>query len=208
MKQWKRLGALNGYTSRKELSKDNPCYPLNFMTPVSFPHPDGGWFHLFFAENTNYIGMGYARSKEDCSHFDILPPVKFLGVPCDRFNEKPLAPKGGETAGITKIGKKYFFSGGSRQGDYFLAADKPEGPYRPTPKNHTIPRGPENFWRIYNDVPDAPLITDSRWASDAKGQRQWMMTPLKRLVSDGESVWIKWGSSAKSVLTEEKEGRC
>lgn len=191
MKQWTRLGPLNGYKNQAELRKDHPWYPVNFITPVSFPHPDGGWFHLVFAENASYVGMGYARSK-DGVHYEILPPVKFQGVPDDRFNERPLAPKGGETAGITRIGSKYFFSGGSRQGDYFLVAERPEGPYRPTPKNHTIPRGPENFWRIYNDVPDAPLITDSRWANDAQGKRQWMMTPLKRLVSDGESVWIKW----------------
>ena len=192
MKQWKRLGPLNGYKNLEELRKDYPVYPHSFDTPVSYPHPDGGWFHLIYAQSREYIGMGYARSKEDGIHYEILPPVKFEGVPCDRFTEKPLMTKGGETAGITKIGGKYFFSGGGRQGDWFLAADKPEGPYRPTPKNHTIPRGPENFWRIYNDVPDAPLITDSRWASDAEGKRQWMMTPLKRLVSDGESVWIKW----------------
>jgi hypothetical protein len=191
MKQWSRLGPLNGYMNWKELRKDFPVYPFMFDTPVSFPHPDGGWFHLVYAQSREYIGMGYARSK-DGIHYDILPPVKFEGVPDDRFNEKPLMSKGGETAGITKIGSKYFFSGGSRQGDYFLVADRPEGPYRPTPKNHTIPRGPENFWRIYNDVPDGPLITPSCWAWDAQGERQWMMTPLKRLVSDGESVWIKW----------------
>ncbi|TSA37449.1 MAG: hypothetical protein D4R65_00830 [Verrucomicrobiaceae bacterium] len=191
MKQWTRLGPLNGYKSREQLRKDYPVYSSNFATPVSYPHPDGGWFHLVYAQNAEYVGMGYARS-DDGIHYKILPPVRFDGVPCDRFCEKPLMTKGGETAGITRIGKKYFFSGGGRQGDWFLAADKPEGPYRPTPKNHTIPRDPENYWRIYNDVPDAPLITDSRWANDAEGKRQWMMTPLKRLVSDGESVWIKW----------------
>lgn len=191
MKNWKRLGPLAGLENRAAFRKTYPWYPMAFSTPVSYPHPDGGWFHMVFAQNAEYVGMGFARSK-DGIHYEIKPPVKFIGVPDDRFNEKPLITKGGETAGITKISNKYFFSGGSRQGDYFLVADKSEGPYRPTPKNHTIPRGPENFWRIYNDVPDAPLITDSRWASDAQGRRQWMMTPLKRLVSDGESVWIKW----------------
>jgi hypothetical protein len=103
MKQWTRLGTLNGYKKLVELRKEHPAYCGNFDTPVSFPHPDGGWFHLIYAENKEYIGMGFARSK-DGIHYDILPPVKFLGVPGDRFTEKPLMAKGGETAGITKIG--------------------------------------------------------------------------------------------------------
>ena len=41
-------------------------------------------------------------------------------------------------------------------------------------------------------MPDGPFITPSCWATDRQGRRQWMMTPLKRLVSDGESVGIKW----------------
>jgi hypothetical protein len=191
LKIWNRIGPAGGFEKRTDIRNAHPMYPWSFDTPVSYPHPEGGWFHLIYAQNPQYIGMGYARSR-DGIHYEILPPVRFDGVPCDRFCEKPLMTKGGETAGITKIGDKYFFSGGGRQGDWFLVADRPEGPYRPTPKNHTIPRGPENFWRIYNDVPGGPFITPSCWASDAQGRRQWMMTPLKRLVSDGESVWIKW----------------
>jgi hypothetical protein len=204
MKQWTRLGPLAGMENRAAFRQAHPQYPLSFGTPVSYPHPDGGWFHLVFAQNPTHVGSGFARSK-DGIHYEIKPPVKFIGVPDDRFNEKPVITKGGETAGITRIDDKYFFSGGSRQGDYFLVADKPEGPYRPTPKNHTLPRGPENFWRIYNDVPDGPLIMPSTWASNEKGQRQWMMTPLKRLVADGESVWVKWWEGNEKLKAQPVE---
>jgi|GEM_PF-2187018 len=185
MKEWTRYG------KEPVIKSEETTYYKQWLTPASYPHPDGGWAHYVYAQSKEYIGMGYARSK-DGIHFEPLPPVKFIGVPEDRFNDQVEWGKGCELAGITKLGNKYVMLGGSRQGDIFLLADRLEGPFYPPAKNDTLPRDPDNFWRIYNDVPDAPLLNSSTWTKDGQGHRAWYMMPLKRLCMEEGSVWIKY----------------
>ena len=132
MKEWTRYG------KEPVINPDETTYYKQWLTPASYPHPDGGWAHYVYAQSKDYIGMGYARSK-DGIHFEPLPPVRFIGVPEDRFNDQVEWGKGCELAGITKLGDKYVMLGGSRQGDIFLLADRLEGPFHPPAKNDTLP---------------------------------------------------------------------
>ncbi|MBL9132505.1 MAG: sulfatase-like hydrolase/transferase, partial [Verrucomicrobiaceae bacterium] len=185
-RHWQKLGA---QSELKPPAAD--WYENNLLCcPVSARHPEGGWFHLIYTKPKNAVGMGFARSKEGLAPV-LQAPVLTHGVPCNFYDDHPDYAKGLELGGITRLGDRWFMIGGSRQGDIIVSATKPEGPYSPTPLNHSLPRGPEVFPRIYNDVPDGPLVTHTLKTTGQGGAR-YTTEPLKKLVREGSSVWLKW----------------
>jgi arylsulfatase A-like enzyme len=168
--------------------------PMHSYVHYSIADPDGKGFYAIGAYTpATHLGTGLLRS-EDGIDWEQLPGPRVTGIPDQArglFDRPGL--KAIETAGITRIGDRWFILGINPllHGDAILAATDIRGPYSPPPKNPVLPRDPSAFNRLYNlpqGVFSMPLIK----LPQDDGTRRSYFSPLRKVASDGESIWLKW----------------
>ncbi|WP_052882841.1 discoidin domain-containing protein [Kiritimatiella glycovorans] len=184
---WEKLGPESTflpdprwYTNRR-FDTINPC-----------PAPDGGyWYGAWIAVPKDVWGFGFGKTR-DGIQWEVLPPVEVVEVPRIKKDTIP-----GEMGGFFKMGDRYFIeycdnTHASPLGVrvHIVSSKKPEGPYRPTPRNHTWGTYSYFYPRVY-DLPGGTFFAEMFHVGRDNG-RSYHMPPLKRIESDGESIWLKY----------------
>jgi hypothetical protein len=197
LRRWEKVGGA-------AIVRDPKLYePMHSYVHYSIPDPDGKGFYAIGAYTpATHLGTGLLRS-DDGIHWQQLPGPRVTGIPDQArglFDRPGL--KAIETAGITRFGDRWFIVGINPllHGDAILTATDIRGPYSPPPKNPVLPRDPSAFNRLFNlpqGVLSMPIIKLPR----DDGTRRSYFAPLRKVASDGESLWLKWweGNEALKV---------
>jgi hypothetical protein len=211
LRRWEKLDVI--------LKRDPALYRRASYVHYSIPSEDGNGFYAIGAYTpTEYVGTGLLRS-DDGIHWENLPGPRVEGV-IDQKGGLDAGPgwKALEASAVLKLADRYFVLGGNphTDSDIVVAAEKIDGPYRPTPKNHILPRGPQIFHRVY-ELPDGWLSMPMIWAEDERryqvwaederrdqgsgaateasrllGKRYYYIAPFRRVITDGQSLWFRW----------------
>jgi hypothetical protein len=177
--------------------------PMHSYVHYSIPAPDGKGFYAIGAYTpATHLGTGLLRS-EDGIRWEQLPGPRVTGIPNQARGlfEGP-GLKAIETAGITRFGDRWFIVGINPllHGDAILAATDIRGPYSPPPKNPVLPRDPGAFNRLYN-LPQGVFSMPIIKLPQDDGTRRSVFAPLRKVASDGESLWLKWWEGNEALKT-------
>jgi hypothetical protein len=182
---WKKLGPESNFLPDPRWYTDG-----RWDTISPCPKGDGEHYGAWDAVPNVVWGLGFGKTRNGI-HWEILPPVE-VDVPRVRRTGIP-----GEIGGFFKMGNRYFIEYADNANSSPLAgsirivtSEKPEGPYRPTPRNHYWPRYSFIYPRFY-DLPGGNMYAEM-FHVRRDGRRSYHMPPLKLVESDGESIWLKW----------------
>jgi hypothetical protein len=182
---WKKLGAESNFLP-------DPRWYTEARWDTISPCPKGGGEHygVWDAVPKDAWGLGFGKTK-DGIHWEVLPPVE-VDVPRIRKTGIP-----GEVGGFFKMGERYFIEYADNANSSPIAgsirivnSEKPEGPYRLTPRNHFWPRYSFCYPRFY-DLPGGTMYAEM-FHVRRDGRKSYYMPPFKLVESDGESLWLKW----------------
>jgi hypothetical protein len=110
----------------------------------TLPRPEGGFYGYWTATPKARGVFGFGQSV-DGVRWEALEPPETPGVP------------EGEVGAVERIGDRYYMLFGTSGHMITLVADRPEGPFRPAPKNLRVLAGYTYFARFFPS-PDGLLV--------------------------------------------------
>jgi hypothetical protein len=184
------------------------------------PRPGGGYLgYWIVSRRDEKAGLGFGQSDDGLS-WEVLEPAELIGVPWgpahQRSPEIAAAYRQGDRTyallGLDDLELESFVSEDFTQfrpGLTTFVADRPEGPFVPSPRNRRVLVGNASYFARFIDTPDGVLVDHHSWetsATESSMNVDWetvCLAPLKRAAWDADGtlrlMWWEGNESAKTT---------
>jgi hypothetical protein len=181
------------------------------------PRAGGGYYGYWIVSRTDRIaGAGFGQSDDGLT-WEVLSPIELTGVPWGPPHQE--SPE--IAAAYVHRGRYYLLAGlddldvfvsedfkDFRPGETTFVADRPNGPFEPSPKNRRLLVGNASYFTRFLDTPDGVLANHHSWEHQAGeimgvAPGSTRLAPLKRAQWDDEGTlrltWWDGNDAAKKT---------
>lgn len=195
-RNWKKLGPESNFMPDPRFYSTDGRWD----TIDSWPKGDGTHYGIWNAYPKEGSGFGFGTTR-DGIHWEQRPPVR-VKVP----KKGPGPTPAGELGGFFQFGDRYYLLYTARQNhlsrqEFIVSSQRVEGPYAFTPRNNYRLESPHIYPRYYR-LPGGVFGTEMFWVR-RDGQRYYHVPPLKKVVREDESLWLKWWEANDKLKVHE-----